>query len=336
MSGYLTTDGVDLNEVYYNTVVPSISRYNNYDFFPFRETLCSDGDESYIKFPLDRITFDSLGEAEVPSAKKLKWGRFIGTTSKTGAAFGYTMDFLKDASSRMINDVQAEIYAADRNAVMNKVLNVCLDSASSDGFYNTYFDSESDMKAYSNVGAPPAYGQNTFTAAHTHYVPLNSTSIALTDITSAKHHIAEHGSPSKLVAFINSEQVEVFENLAGWNYSTTATYLIPNPITDKTAIDGFQTRWLGIDFFQTEAIPAGYVLIVDVGTGGGYDKPVKFIEPKNASFRGLQLLPGNAIKDYPIIESYFLRWMGAKVWKRAAGIVLQAKSGTTYSAPTLA
>jgi len=333
--GYMTTDLVDLNTVYYKTVVPSVDRYNNYDFYPFRETLCSTGDESYLRFPLNRITFAAVGEAEVPSASSLKWGRFKATTSKTGAAFGYTFDFLKDASTSQIDDIQTEIYNADRNAIMNNVLNACFDGDTSRGFYNTYFDTEADMKAYSNEGAPPSYGQNTFTAAHTHYVPLGAVTITLTNITSAKHHLAEHGAVSKLVAFINSQEVEVFENLAGWNYATTATYLFPNPIIDKTAIEGFQSRWLGIDFFVTEAVPAGYVMIVDVGSGGGYNKPVKFIEPNNASFRGLKVIDGNTVKDYPIIDSYFLRWMGSKVFRRGAGIVLQATSDASYETPTL-
>jgi hypothetical protein len=330
--GYMTTDLVDLNEVYYKSLVPSVDRYNLYDFYAFRETLCSDGDEAYIKFPLSRITFSSLGEAEVPSAKKLQWGRFRGTTAKTGTAFGYTFDFLADASSKMISDTQAAIYDADRNAVENQVLNACLDATTSAGFWNSYFDTEADPKAYANVGAPPAYGQNTFNATHTHYAALATASVVLTHFTAAKHHIAEHQKVGRLLAFINSEQVETLENLAGWS---TGAY-IANPIVASTAIEGFQTRWLGIDFHQTEAIPAGYIAIVDIGGGAGYSKPIKFIEKSNPSFRGLQLIPGNTIKDYPIIDSYFLRWMGAKTWNRSAGYVIQATTDATYTAPTLA
>lgn len=328
--GYMTTDGVDLNTMYYDTMIPSVDRYNQYDFYPFRETLCSDGNESYVKYPLSKITFSALGEAETPSAQKLQWGRFIGSTSKNGTAFGYTFDFLKDADTKLIALTQAAIYEADRLAIENKVLDTILDGTTAAGFWNAAYDGETDPKAYARVGAPPSYGQNAFNSNHTHYEGLNTTSIVLTHFTNAKQHIAEHKKIGALICFINSAQVETLENLAGWS---SGAY-IANPIVANTAIEGFQTRWLGIDFHQTEAVPAGYLVMIDPGNSTGYNKPIKFIEPNNASFRGLKLIPGNTIKDYPIIDSYFLRWMGAKVWDRSAGYVMYTGSAT-YTAPTL-
>ena len=338
--GYFTTDHVDLNTVYYKTLMPSLTRYNQFDFFPFREYLCSDGDESYVKYPVSKLQFQKLGEAEKPNAQKLEWARFKATTSKTGIAFGYTFDFLKDAKVQDIDDTQAMIYQADRLGMQNAILNCALDGASVAGFWNGYFDNETtDPRAYASLGKPPDYGQNRFSADHSHYKALNSTSIVLTTFTDAKQHLAEHGHQGPYACFINSNDIQTLEDLAGWSGGA----YVSNPIVSQTAIDGFQKRWLGFDFYATEAIPSGYLLIIDLGIGSGpqaspapsYAKPIKFIEASNPSFRGLIMKQGSTDREYPIIDSYYLRWMGAKVWARGAGYVIQAKTGSTFTAPTL-
>lgn len=328
--GFYTTDQVDLNTVYYKNLVPSVERYNQYDFYPFKEMLSSDIDESYVRYPITKITFSALGEAEVPSSDKLTWARFKGTTSKTGAAFGYTFDFLKDASSDMIDRTQAAIYDADRLQIQNLILAACLDGSTVRGFWNAAYDRETaDPLAYGELCAPPAFGQNTFGSLHNHYEALGTTTPALTQFTNAKQHIAEHGHGGPYVCWINSAEVERLENLATWTSTYTA-----NPIIDRVAIEGFSGSMLGINFYQTEAIPAGYVLIVSLGKGT-YDQPVKFIQASNPTFRGLIYKAGTTDADYPIVDSYFLRWANTKVWARGAGYVMWLNSSTTYTTPTL-
>ena len=46
--GFTTTDGIDLNEVLYNTVLPIVDLYNQEEELDLRALLCEDWDESYI------------------------------------------------------------------------------------------------------------------------------------------------------------------------------------------------------------------------------------------------------------------------------------------------
>ena len=44
--GYTTTDGIDLNEILYGTVLPVLELYNLEEMLDLRAVLCSDHDES--------------------------------------------------------------------------------------------------------------------------------------------------------------------------------------------------------------------------------------------------------------------------------------------------
>ena len=48
--GFTTTDGIDLNEVLYGTILPIIDLYNSDEELDLRSMLTIDGDESYFKF----------------------------------------------------------------------------------------------------------------------------------------------------------------------------------------------------------------------------------------------------------------------------------------------
>ena len=63
--GYTTTDGIDINEVLYNTVLPILDIYNQEEVLDIRAMVCFDWTEAYYKFSINKKwTFQKLGEAE--------------------------------------------------------------------------------------------------------------------------------------------------------------------------------------------------------------------------------------------------------------------------------
>ena len=322
--GLFTIDGIDYNEVWNNYLTPAIDRYNEVDETDL-EALLAVRDDERIKKYLVRTTdaFSKLADGERPDRSKAKYGKFQGLTQKFGAGYGYTFDFLKDANLQMIIDHQANILELDRENIRNEILKACLLN-STDGFYNGSFETNE------GISAPPKYGANTFSASHTHYIGSTKTAVDLELCADIRAHIREHGHKGRLVGFINSADEKALTKIF---VPTSSSLTVANPLTDLVAVDGYINRAGGIDWVATEIIPSGYILVVATNPEVDAQKPVALIEPINDSYKGLLLLPGDN-KDYPIINSYYLRWIGAKVIHRGAGVAVQLDSAS-YNDPSL-
>lgn len=323
--GFTTTDGIDLNEVLYGTVLPIVDLYNQEEVLDLRALLCSDWDESYVKFDSSgQWKFQKLGESEKPTSKKKAWGKMQKDCAKYGLDIGYTYDWLMSEASSA-----AEITAMARKAVeRDRALQtaVILDEMlTSGGFFNGSFE------AAENMSTPPTYGANTFAAGHSHYVSAGSATLTLATITAMKLHAKEHGFKGNLWGFMNADMTKKIEDLAGWYQANTV--LIPNKVTDNVAIEGFAGRLLGVDWKETEWMPTDYLIIIGTQAAGG-EKPVRYIQKKNPSAKGLLLTPGSYDPKYPIIDADYLHWLEAKVIVRGAGVVYYI-STSAYTDPTV-
>lgn len=326
--GFTTTDGIDLNEVLYNTVLPIVDLYNQEEELDLRALLCDDWDESYIKFDSSgHWKFQKLGEAEKPTSKKRAWGKMQKDTAKYGLDIGYTYDWLmsESASADEIGRMAAQAVARDRALQTVVILDELLTSG---GFYNGSFS------ANENMTTPPTYGVNEFTAGHSHYVASGSATITLATLTAMKFHLREHGfGNGGLIGLLNSDMVQNIENIAGWYGSSVSSNAIPNPVIDNVAVDGFAGRLLGIPWKSTEWMPVDYLIVI--GTpGAGETKPCKYIQKKNPSAKGLILTPGSYDARYPIIDADYIHWLEALVVMRGAGVVYKLTT-SSYSNPTV-
>lgn len=322
--GFTTTDGIDLNEVLYGTILPIVELYNQEEILDLRALLCSDHDESYIKFDASgQWKFQKLGEAEKPQSRKKVWGKMQKDTTKYGLDIGYTYDWLMSevASSEEISRMARKAVERDRALQTAIILNVCLRSG---GFFNGSFSADEKMTT------PPTYGANTFLASHSHYVASGSTTLSLLDITAMKLHIKEHGFKGDLWGLMNSDMTKNVEDLAGWYGAAAGTTTLPGKVVDQVSIEGFAGRLLGIDWKETEWMPNDYLIIVGTQAAGG-EKPVKYIQKKNPSAKGLILAPGSYDAKYPIIDADYIHWLEALVVLRGAGIVYQL--ATSFSNP---
>ena len=321
--GLTTTDGIDLNEILYGTVLPIVDIYNAEELLDLRTLLCSDHDESYIKFDATgHWKFQRLGEAEKPQSRKKVWGKYQKDTEKYGLDIGYTFDWLmsETASSSEVVRLARKAVSRDRALQTVTILNECLQKG---GFYDTTFS------ATERLQLPPSYGANTFTATHQHYNASGSATLTLSAITAMKEHIKQHGYKSNMWGLMNADMTKQVEDLAGW-YGGSAANPQSGKIVDQVAIEGFVGRLLGVDWKETEWMPDNYLMIV--GTGGDdAGKPLRYIQKKNPSAKGLILTPGSYDPKYPIIDADYIHWLEAKVIARGAGVVY--KIATTWTDP---
>lgn len=331
--GFTTTDGIDLNEVYYNTVLPILDIYNAEEVLDIRAAVCIDGDESYYKFPVNtsRWKFQKLGEIEKPTSHKMVWGKRQRDTEKYGLGITYTFDWLmsEQSSSSEVARLAAKAVATDRDLLTAVIIENCMKSSDSNGFYAgaAYYDSAEKQDR------PSPFGNNAFATSHTHYNSTGAATLRVSDLTAAKEHLKEHGWGAPFVGFCNADFIKDLEDLLGLFVTTTANYaFVGNSITDSVMRDGFKGSLLGINWIETQWMPDDYFMII--GTRAGEDKPVRFIQKKNPSAQGLILTPGSYNVAYPLIEASYLRWFTTQVLYRAAGYVAYV-SASAYTSPDL-
>ena len=327
--GYTTTDGIDLNEVLYDTVLPIMDIYNAEEVLDIRGMICFDHNESYYKFPInEKWKFQKLGEAEKPTSRRLRYGKRQKDADKYGLGVTYTFDWLmsEQSSSQEIAKLAAQAISTDRDVITSVVLDACLKSAGTDGFYNGSF-STSEI-----IINPPNFGVQTFASTHTHYVSTLNATLRVSDITAAKEHIKEHGYKGEIFGLCNGDFVKKIEDLAGFFVTTTATYSGVGSLENEVMIDGFRGRLLGVNWKETEWMPDDYFLLI--GTRSDQDKPVMIAQKKNTSAQGLILTPGSFDVRYPLIEASYLRWFAAQIAYRGAGVAYKV-SASAYTDPSM-
>jgi len=325
--GLMTTDGIDLNEILYGTVLPTVEVYNRQEILDLRALLCSDHDESYIKFDVSgNWKFEKLGEGQMPQSKKIVWGKAQKDTEKYGLNIGYTYDWLMSdlASADNIRRMINKAITQDRALQTAIILDECLTTG---GWFDGTFT------AAERITAPTSFGQNTFTGAHTHYNTSGAAALTLATITSMKEHVKQHGFKGQLWGLMNADMTKVIEDLAGWTGGTAANP-VSGKIVDQIAIEGFAGRLLGVNWKETEWMPDDYLMIVGTFEGRAGEKPLRYIQKKNPAARGLILTPGLR-PDYPIIDSAYIHWLEAKAVLRAAGVVYQITTAAAYTNPTI-
>jgi len=324
--GYMTKDGIDYNQIWNNFIIPGVDRYNEVDKTDLEALLALWDDEQIKRYPvLSGNTFRKLADVEPNDrTKPLPYGTFQGLSEKFGTGFSYDENYLKDAKEQDIISYQANLLQQDRDNIKTELLRVCMYS-SIDGFWNGSFASDE------GIIAPPKYGSNIFAASHTHYIIAGMTAIDLGFCTTVRKHIREHGFAEDLVGFINSTDEEAVIKML---MPTSSAVKVSNPLTDQVAIEGYINRAGGINWVATELMPEGYGLVIATNPGVSYRKPVRLIYPTNVSFRGLRILPGSN-PDWPIKDAYYSRFLGAKVFHRAAGLAFKLVSTGSYTNPSI-
>lgn len=327
---YRTMDGIDLNDIWYGGagIAAAMDQYMAVDM-PLINALAMPWPEQIMKYGIsERNGFQLLGPGERPDRKTVVVATTYPTVDKYGYGVGTDLDTLQRSTGREIMLDMNRPMQEDPESVLTHFLDKMMTTPGTNnvlyGFYNGQFAAEE------KITAPPRYQQQTFAANHSHYLTsLTNSTLILNDLIAMKQTIRHHGNKGPILAFINSDTVQVLEKLAQF----TSTSLIRSPITDEISVQGFTDAFqlMGVIYHVSELIPANYVLMVE-SNSAETERPLIMFEP--AAMRGLRLHPG-PMNDYPLIESFWDRWFGLKVVKRGAGASLFfGVHGGTYTSPT--
>lgn len=276
---------------------------------------------------------------------------------------GYTFQFLagngntQGASSQQIDAVLQMVMEADNRLQFEQVMKALFNSANRTTLLN---NTAYNVVALYNADSStiPPYNGVTFTpASHTHYVASGAATLDSTDLDNLVSLVTEHGydqqngyTPLILVNKTEADVIKTFRRGVVNNNSVTAVYdFIPAtgtgfllPVGWEVAAGGQAgNTFAGMNVVGTYGpyliiengnIPSGY-MVAAASLGRTTNLGVVGIrEHEQASLRGLVLRPGNN-NAYPLIDSFFIRGIGAGVGRRGQAAVMKVTAGA-YSVPT--
>jgi len=134
---------------------------------------------------------------------------------------------------------------------------------------------------------------------------------------------AGQGTPASPFDFIPSQDAPA--------YLTDLTIIgsrAPAEFNGLRIVGSYGDAWIVEDHF----VPVGYVIAVATGGPNSISNPLGFREHRRPELRGLIQIPGDN-KDYPLLNSYYVRGHGIGVRHRGAAAVMQVTANATYTAP---
>lgn len=249
-------------------------------------------------------------------------------------AFGYTQEYIDQASRDEIVSVQSEVEVDWTRENMVEVLEAIFTEDNT-----TDMDGISIKRLYNGDGeVPPQWKSYTHDGNHTHYLTANGPDA--TDIYTMETHLVHHGFDGDLWLFVNRADMPTVRAMTGFvpavgaDRATVVDGMIVGGSGTTAAPNGIPVQgYLGkFNIVEEDEIPSGYYL--GMATGGALSPRnvvgLRFHE--NPSARGLRLVQGPR-QDYPIYDAYYDGYLGAGVRQRGAAVVLQDTAGS-YADPT--
>jgi hypothetical protein len=347
-----TADGQDLNDLWsefqQTLSIQNDARTALASLFTFRTTLASE----LVAQALTGDAFDEASEYGVPTGL-----RALPDTVKVGyphkwydKATRFTWKFLARASAAQVAGVHAAALAADNKLVFDKVMRRVFNPTTT-----TNEDGTSVFGFWNGVdGQPPAnqWGE-TFAPSYTHYRTSGATTITSGDVDEVVGAVQSQGfglreNGDRVIVLANPEQTETiagFRVASGAKYDAIPTSDAPAFIATTGPIDGerppgtfnglavkcgYGDAWV----VEDRGIPAGYIVALATGGPDSDRNPLGFREEVQPDLQGLIQMPGNS-RNYPLIDSYYIRGFGVGVRRRGAGCVMQITASASYTAPAI-
>lgn len=282
---------------------------------------------------------------------------------------GYTWRFLTRASQRQLDAVLQMALEAENALVFEQVTKSLFNNANRttnlDGFTTPF----TVVALYNADGTvPPPYKGQTFAGSHTHYLSsgANAGQVAFDpqDFLDIAVHLEHHGftraqgynivflmnpadAAASVVKFVRNQTF-----VSGGASTVTSLYdFIPTQGTNFslmlppgfTLVGGLnQNSFAGMEvvgswgpylFLQDYQIPAGYVVGAATAGQSSQLNIIGIREDEDPALQGIILKPGNN-NNYPLIDSYFIRGLGAGVAQRGAAAIMKLdNSGGAYTVP---
>jgi hypothetical protein len=268
----------------------------------------------------------------------------------------FTFQYLLKATSQQLNAITNMALEADNalqfELVMKALFNNANRTATIDGTPYTV------AALYNGDGSvPPTYKNQTFAGTHTHYVTSGAAALDPQDILDLGKTIEHHGYTQSagydIVVFVNPDAADTVRS---WRRGVVAAntveslydfippagqgFFLPvgwdlasgsQPAAQFGGMDvvGKYGPYLVVQDYQ---IPSGYILAAASQGRGSALNLIGLREHENPAARGLILKPGNNA-NYPLIDSYYIRGLGAGVLQRGAAAIMQVTASGSYTVP---
>jgi hypothetical protein len=281
----------------------------------------------------------------------------------------YTWRFLTKATSAQLDAVMNTAMEAENaliyEQVMKSLFNNANRAATLDGIPTPF----TVTALYNGDGSYiPPYKGLTFPGSHTHYLATgaNTGQVAFDpqdflDLAGTiEHHGFNRAAGYNIVFLMNPadaalsvvKYVRNTDFVSGGATVVKSLYdFIPTQAANQTLLlpPGYTmvgglapNTFAGMDvvgtwgpylFVQDYQIPAGYVVAVAIAGAGSQAAVIGIREDEDPQLQGLILKPGNN-NNYPLIDSYFIRGLGAGVRQRGAAAIMKLDaSGGSYTVP---
>ena len=318
IQGLFTYDDVD-TRMLYKEFQEGVQIYNEVEWGLMSQFTKNTTKEN-VRVWQRNMEFVTASEGYLEDWQKLRAMEISVPLDEFELGFAFTKKAIQESNAQELRETQGEALRADQRLLAKRFFFRAMTpgaAARSIGWW------DANMAA-AGMRAPPDWKGNTFTTAHQHYDASGVANIALSDFSAIKREIREHGYSGSLFLFMNLQEVEACENLAGWTTAMTA-----NSIVETVATKGFEVvkQFQGLTLIQDDWIPAGYVMAIESRV-----KPISLREPINSRARGLKLWEG-PYSNYPLMESYYSHRFDMAVVHRGAGAVRQITAGA-WATPT--
>lgn len=280
---------------------------------------------------------------------------------------GYTWRYLTKATSRQTDMVLQQALEAENALVFEQTMKALFNNVNRSTVIDGFSTPFTVVALYNADGSYiPPYKGLTFAGSHNHYlssgVNVGQTAFDPQDFLDLAGTIEHHGftrsAGYNIVFFMNpadaaTSVVKYVRNtvfVSGGATTVTSLYdFIPPAAQNQTLLlpPGFTLNgglppdtFAGLDVVgswgpyliaQDYQIPAGYMF---AGATAGNNSQLAIVgirEDEDTNLQGLILKPGNN-NNYPLIDSYFIRGIGAGVRQRGAAAVMQL-SQSAYAVP---
>lgn len=283
---------------------------------------------------------------------------------------GYTWRFLTKATSNQLDAVLTQAMEAENALVFEQVTKSLFNNANRTATIDGIATPFTVVALYNADGSyiPPYKGQ-TFAGSHTHYLSsgTNAGQVAfdpqdfLDLAATIEHHGFTKAAGYNIIFLLNpadatSSVVKFVRNQAfvsGGASTVVSLYdFIPTQATNQTLLlpPGYvlngtlaPNSFAGLDvvgtwgpylFVQDYQIPAGYAVAAATAGSSSQLAIVGIREDEDPALQGLIIKPGNN-NNYPLIDSYFIRGIGAGVSQRGAAAIMKLdNTGGAYTVPT--
>jgi hypothetical protein len=283
---------------------------------------------------------------------------------------GYTWRFLAKATQRQLDMVLQHALEAENALLFEQVTKSLFNNANRTATVDGIQTPFTVVALYNADGqVPPPYKGQTFAGSHTHYLSsgANTGQVAFDpqDFLDIAGTIEHHGftrAQGYNVIFLmnpadaNSSVVTYVRNqtfTSGGATTVKSLYdFIPTQSTNMslmlppgyTLVGGLAPNsFAGLDvagswgpylIVTDNSIPAGYMVAAATAGNSSQLNIIGIREDDNPALRGLVLKPGNN-NAYPLIDSYFIRGIGAGVRQRGAAAIMKLDAtGGAYTVPT--